>query len=279
MMRAAGFLAACLLATPVAAAPERIASIGGSVTEILFALGAGDRIVARDTTSSFPPEAQSLPDIGYMRALSPEGVMSVDAGLIVAEEGAGPPEAIAALKQAGIPYVEIAEQYDADGVVEKIDAVAKAVGMETDAATLREQVAGDLDEAKRLAATVATPRRVLFVLSMSGGGVMAGGTGTGADGIIRLAGAENAMADINGYKRVTDEAIMQAAPDVILMMDRGPDTPPDLSGDPLLVPALAATPAAASGDIVRMDGLYLLGFGPRTGKAAIDLHHAIYGDG
>jgi iron complex transport system substrate-binding protein len=115
---------------------------------------------------------------------------------------------------------------------------------------------------------------------------MAGGAGTAADGIIRLAGAENAMAQIQGYKPLTDEAVIEAAPDVILMMQRGGSKADAQSGDggshtadratALAVPALAQTPAGRNGALVTMDGLKLLGFGPRTGEAAIELHDLIY---
>ena len=76
----------------------RVLSIGGSVTEIIYALGEQDRLIARDTTSSYPAEAKNLPDVGYMRALSPEGILSVDPQLIIAEDGSGPPETIAVMR-------------------------------------------------------------------------------------------------------------------------------------------------------------------------------------
>ena len=124
-------------------------------------------------------------------------------------------------------------------------------------------------------------KRVLFILSAQGGRIMASGQGTAADQIIRMAGAENAIQGINGYKPLTDEAITAAAPDVILTMERGGGSESlNVANEELLsLPALATAPAARNGAVIRMDGLYLLGFGPRTGKAALELHHAIYGDG
>lgn len=97
--------------------------------------------------------------------------------------------------------------------------------------------------------------------------------------MIRLAGATNAIDAFDGYKPVTDEAILAAAPEAILMMDRGEATASHGAPDDelLAMPALQPTPAARDGRVIRMDGLYLLGFGPRTGQAARDLHEAIYG--
>lgn len=260
---------------------RRIVAIGGSVTEIVYALGQQDRLIARDTTSSYPPEAGELPDIGYMRALSPEGVLSVEPDLILAEEGAGPPEVIALLRSAGIPFETITTRTDGAGLIAKIRAVAEALGVPQAAEAPVAALQTDLD---RLAQGVIAPdarKRVLFILTLQGGRVMAGGEETAADAIIRMAGAVNAIEGIQGYKPLTDEAIAAAAPEVILMMDRiGPAEDLDATNDELFgLPALASVPAAETGAVIRMDGLYLLGFGPRTGKAALDLHDAIYGGG
>ena len=101
-------------------APSRIVSLGGSVTEIIFALGQQDRLIARDTTSTYPVAALDLPDVGYVRALSPEGVLSVDPDLILAIEGSGPPETMEVLQAANVPVVMVPEGYDTPAVLAKI---------------------------------------------------------------------------------------------------------------------------------------------------------------
>ena len=108
--------------TAFGADEKRIVSIGGSVTEIVSALGEGDRLVARDRTSNHPPEIMALPDIGYIRALSPEGVLSVNPDMILTLEGFGPPEAASVLRQAGVRIVEVPEGYDAAAVLRKVEA-------------------------------------------------------------------------------------------------------------------------------------------------------------
>lgn len=290
MIRAA--LAAMLMAAPAAATAEsypdagKVLSIGGSITEIIYALGEEGRLVGRDTTSSFPPEATALPDVGYVRALSPEGVLSVGPDLIIADEGAGPPEAISVLQGAKIPFVEVPEAYTAEGIATKITTVAEALGVAEKGAALSEKVKADLAEVSGVSAGVETPKKVLFILSLQGGRIMAGGAGTSADAIITLAGGQNAVSGIEGYKPVTDEAIIAAQPDVILMMDRGEasaDASANGSADhgaakvgALAMPVIQTTPAGKNGAIVFMDGLLLLGFGPRTGEAARQLHDALY---
>lgn len=280
-MRAA-FIISALVAFPAWADPhpeaKRVLAIGGSVTETIYALGQQDRLIARDTTSIYPPEAEELPDVGYMRALSPEGVLSVAPDLIIAEADAGPPDTIAILKEAGIPFETIPAAMNGDELVTKIEVIAETLGVPEAAKETVDALRADLD---RLAGATDTaqPKRVLFILSLTGGRIMAAGQETGADAIISMAGGVNAVERVSGYKPLTDEAISTAAPDVILMMDRGDDSDHGAATKELLsMPAIATTPAGQNAAVVRMDGLYLLGFGPRTGKAALDLHTALYGD-
>jgi iron complex transport system substrate-binding protein len=278
-------LALCLIvamAAPAMAEPQngarRIVSIGGAITEFVYAMGHADRLVARDATSYMPPEAMDLPNVGYMRQLSVEGVLSMRPDMILAEEGAGPPETIALLKSAGIPYVEIPAVSSAEGVIAKGKAIAEALGEEDMAL---DALRSDLDAAEKAAAAVDDRLRVLLALSAQGGRILAAGDKTEAQVIIEMAGAENAVTGFEGYKPLTDEAVISAAPDVILMIDRG-DGSIDLDAERaelLALPAIASTPAGKAGRFIRMNGLYLLGFGPRTGKAALDLNRALYGDG
>jgi iron complex transport system substrate-binding protein len=258
---------ALLVPLPAAATerPVRVVALGGAVTEIVYALGQGDRLVARDATSTWPAEAEALPDVGYVRALSPEGVLSVDPDLILATEGSGPVEAVEVLEGAGVPFVTVPEGYDAPAIREKVETVAAALGIPQAGSMLADRIEADLAEAVA-GASQPVPPRVLFVLSLQGGRIMAAGDGTAAEGIIALAGGVNAMGGFDGYQQVSDEAVLLAQPDVILMMDRSGDHAM-ADADIRAHPALGATPAAERGAIVRLPGLLMLGFGPRTPEA------------
>lgn len=247
-----------------APAADRIVSVGGSVTEIVYALGQQHRLVARDTTSNHPDAALTLPDVGYVRRLSPEGVLSVNPDLILAEEGAGPPETLDLLRETEIPVVTIPMGFDRAAVSAKIIAVAEALGVAGPGRTLAAKV--DADIAAAAATDGLSGKRVLFVLSMQGGRVLAGGADTAAQGILSLVGAENAAQEFEGYKLLTDEAILTAAPDVILLMDASGDRA--VSDEGLFNhSAIAATPAGQSRAVLRMDGMLMLGFSVRTGDA------------
>lgn len=255
---------------------SRVITIGGSVTEIVYALGQQDRLVARDSTSVYPHEASQLPDVGYMRQLSPEGVLSVNPTGIIALQGSGPKEAVDVLKKASVPYVQVPETFDHKGILEKIRVVGEALGQEAKAAELSKAVDAKLTAAEAATADIKTRKRVLFVLSMQGGKIMAAGSGTAADGILKLAGALNAVEGFSGYKQLSDEAVITARPDVVLMMDRAGNHA--MAPDEIFRhPAIAPTPAGTNKKLVRMDGSYLLGFGPRTAEAIHDLAVSLYG--
>ena len=256
---------------------SRLVAVGGSLTEIVYALGEEKRLIARDSTSMFPPESEALPDVGYMRALSPEGLMSVDPSAILMLDGSGPPEALEVLRKASVEMVTVPETFDRAGILAKIEAVGRALGTEEKANQLAEKVGADIDAAEKAVAAVTERKRVLFILSMQGGRILASGHGTAADGIIAMAGGVNAVDGYEGYKPLTDEAVQAARPDVVLMMDRVGDH--SAANDALFShAAMVGTPAAQNHAVVRMDGAYLLGFGPRTAGAIRDLAHALYGD-
>lgn len=270
-------LAGLWTATPAfAQAGDRIVAAGGVITEVIYALGQQDRVVGVDSTSLFPAEAlRQKANIGYVRAISVEGVLSLKPSLILLIDGAGPPDAVSLLSESGVRIERIADGQTAEGVTAKIAAIGAAIGAPEPAQRLAAVTAASFRELADLRNRIGRKRRVLFVLSLQNGRAMVGGRNSSADGIIALAGAENAASAIEGYKPMTDEAIIAAAPDLVLMMANGGNH--RVSAEDLFaMPAFSQLPAAAGRRLVHMDGLYLLGFGPRTPLAARDLMAAIY---
>jgi iron complex transport system substrate-binding protein len=256
-------------------ATARIVAAGGVITEILYALDAGHRIAGVDATSLHPPEAlKEKPNVGYVRALSAEGVLSLKPSRIIAIDSAGPPDVIRLLRDAGVPIHTIPEDYSQAGVAARIRAVGAAAGLSGPAEDLSAATERRFAELAVLRGGIERPRRVLFVLALRDGRPMVGGRNSGADAIIRLAGAVNAADAVEGYKPMSDEAVIASAPDVILMMDRGAHAVS--ATDLFRSPSFSVTPAARRQALVVMDGLYLLGFGPRTPAAARDLMAAVY---
>jgi iron complex transport system substrate-binding protein len=260
---------------------SRILCIGGDVTEIVYALGAGDRVVAVDTTSQYPPQAlKEKTSVGYMRALSSEGVISVGASLTLASERAGPPEVVKTLKASSVPYIEVPEEYSQQGLVAKLRLVARAIGTEAEGERIAREVTAGFAALAELRAKVKRPVGALFVLGVQNGRIMVGGKGTSADAVLALAGARNVAAGASGFRPVGDEAVVEMAPDVIVGMRRTPSGSGDNDMHDLsqlaALKGVQSTPAGAAKRIVLMDGAYLLGFGPRVADAARDLMRAFY---
>jgi iron complex transport system substrate-binding protein len=232
-------------------------------------------VVAIDSTSSYPSRAlREKPNVGYMRALAPEGVLGLNPSLILATEDAGPKDAVAVLRSAGIPFVLVPEKHSGRGILDKIAVVAAAAGNAERGRCLAKAVAADLDALAQIRTQVEQPLKATFLLSFMNDRAMVAGRATAADGIIRLAGAVNAIVDYDGYKPINDEAIIAAKPDYVLAMRR--DSHPLDAATVFAHPGFALTPAAKRQAFVAMNGLYLLGFGPRTALAARDLAATLY---
>jgi iron complex transport system substrate-binding protein len=266
-------------ATPAAAGPpERIVSIGGDLTEIIFSLGAGDRVIAVDTTSLYPAAVHDLPKVGYMRALSAEGVLSLKPDLIVASEKAGPPAALDHIKNGGVPFLLLTEEVGPEGMKKRVTAIAAALGRTDAGERLVAEVSTTLD---RLSAEIAKrPERpkVLFLLTPGARGTpLAAGLKTTVAEMIALAGARSAVTAYEGYKPLTPEAAVAADPDFLLLASHTVENAGG-SAKVLAMPQLALTSAAKAGRLVQIDGALLLGFGPRTPRAILTLFRAFHGD-
>ncbi len=264
--------------SPSPSGTVRILSLGGDVTEILYALGQSDKIVAVDTTSLFPASAlKDKKSVGYLRTLSAEGVLSVNPTLIIASEQAGPPEVVKAIKGGGVQYVDIEEKQTAEGVPDKVRRIGRIIGAEADAQKLAAKIEADFAALDNDRKQIKERKKALFILAVQNGRATIGGTGTGADAILQLAGIDNAAAGVSGYKPVSDEQLAELAPDAVIVMTRG-DGDRHTGNLALSLPGLSQSPAAKNKRLVEMDGQYLLGFGPRAPSAAHDLMNALYSE-
>lgn len=253
---------------------SRIVTIGGAVTEIVYALGFGDRVIAIDLTSTYPAAAKNRPSIGYMRALAPEGVLSLGPSIVLAIEGSGPAEAIEVLSRASIPFVLVPEGYDEEGVLRKIRFVAQALGVPEKGEQLARTVADDFAAARKLLAQKVTRKRTaVFVLATGSGTPTIAGRHTSAEGILTLAHVDNAISSVNGFKQATPEATLAAQPQAIIMLLERNHA---MNADAVFaLPAFATTPAAKDKRLVLIPSYYLT-FGPRTAHAMRDLAAEIY---
>lgn len=258
------------------AAARRIVSVGGALTETIYALGAQGELVGVDTTSLFPAAARALPSVGYARQLSAEGVLSLTPSLVVASDEAGPATVLRQLDAAKVPVHVLASEHNIEGTAIRTEKLGALLGRADQGLALARQIRQDATAARDRAAALhrsATPR-VLFVLAHSMSQLRVAGDNTGADAMIRLAGARNALAGIDGYKPLSPEAALAAAPDWILATDQGLEAAGGIDGL-LKAPGLGATAAGKARRVASVDALLLLGFGPRLPAAIQSLSQAL----
>ncbi|WP_145534360.1 heme/hemin ABC transporter substrate-binding protein [Yersinia thracica] len=251
-------LSACFLSLKSFAA-ERIVTIGGDVTEIAYALGAGGEIVARDSTSLQPQAVQKLPDVGYMRMLNAEGILAMKPTMLLVSELAQPSLALKQVAESGVNVVTIPGQITPESVAAKISAVATALHQPEQGQKLIK------DYQQRLAAVNNTPLpvKVLFVMSHGGLTPMAAGQNTAADAMIRAAGGNNAMQGFSRYRPLSQEGVIASAPDLLLVTSDGVRA---LGGNENIwkLPGIALTPAGKNKRLLVVDDMALLGFGLET---------------
>ncbi|MFT3974165.1 MAG: iron chelate uptake ABC transporter family permease subunit [Amaricoccus sp.] len=267
---------AALLAPRVRAAEAgRIVIAGGDLAEIAFALGAGGRVLATDDTATWPPEAAALPKVGYMRRLAAEGILALAPDLVLASADAGPPAVFDQLRAAGLRVEVGPPGHDMAAVAAKIGFVGASLGLSDAAARLSATVAADLARVEAALAPLPDTPSVLFLISVGRGAPMAAGRDTAADAMIRLAHARNAVKGFDGYKPLSAEAAVGFAPEVVLLPDHAVG-PAGGAEQAVAAAGLGQTPAGRTGRIVVMDGLKLLGFGPRTPEAVAELARALH---
>jgi len=263
------------LVVPARAEDARVVAVGGSVTEIVYALEEAERLAAVDSTSQYPPAARELPSVGYLRQLSAEPILSMGPELLLAEPDAGPPPALEQIRDAGVRVVTVPDTPSPTGVLEKIAVVAEALGVPDKGAALKRRVRTGFDEVKAALSGIEQRPRVLFLLSIGEGAPLAAGKTTAADAIIEMARGKNVVEGFTDYKPLTPEAAARLAPEVLLLNENSLKA---LGGREAVLarPEIAATPAGREERLIVMDGLLLLGFGPRTPKAVRRLAEALH---
>ncbi|HLF70783.1 MAG TPA: hemin ABC transporter substrate-binding protein [Dehalococcoidia bacterium] len=251
---------------------SRIIPLNGDIAEIVAALGLQEKIVGADISATYPAELQKLPSIGYQRTLSAEGILSLNPTVIIGNEGAGPPQVIEQIKAIGVPVVLIKSTTTLEGISTKIKAIGAALGVPVRAAELAAATDKDIADARAKASKATTKPKVMFLYIRGASTQVIMGEGSGADALITAAGGidSGVAAGIKGTKPITPEALVAAQPDSFLVLTAGLASVGGISGL-LQIPGVTQTPAGINKKVIDMDDQYLLGLGPRAGKALMDL--------
>lgn len=241
--------------------PRRVITVGAPATEIVFALGAGNDVIATDTTSTRPDPVSSLPKVGYMRQLASEGIVSLKPDLVVAVEKAGPDPVLQELADLGIKIVKLPSLDQMGNLPDAITIAADSLGRQDQATLLNAQIKSDIASLANLA-TEKHPS-IVFLMVVGHGKPLAAGNKTTAAEIIDLIGGRNTMADFDGFKPVSSEIIAADTSDYVLITQSTID---QLGGIEGLKnhPVLGLNKAVANGHVLTVSSSTILGFGPSS---------------
>jgi len=246
----------------------RIVSLNGAISEIIVELGHESNIVATDITSNYPEKINKLPKVGHNRSIQAEGVLAQNPDLVVGIEKQLDPKVLKQIKSSGVEVVLFNQEYSIEGTKKLIREITDSLNLEY----INDSINILIDQPiKKLQKFKKTPK-VLFIYARGAGTILVAGKNTQMDKMIAIAGGENAVNNFDSFKPLTAEAIVTANPDVILMFNSGAQS---LNGVFENVPGIMQTNAGKNKQIITMEGQYLAGFGPRVGKAALELNEKL----
>ncbi|WAU86219.1 ABC transporter substrate-binding protein [Streptomyces sp. Qhu-G9] len=258
----------------------RVVPLSGSLSEIVFTLGLGDRVVARDITATFA-QAEKLPVVTRNHDVSAESVLSLKPDLVLAEATTGPAEAMSQIRDAGIPVLVVAPARGLDDVGPRIEAVADALGVSAAGKELTRRSEQRIAAVRKdIPQRTDKPRVAFLYLRGSASVYLIGGRGSGATSLLEAAGAVDAGAEAGlkkDFTAITTEALAQAAPDAILVMSKGLESVGGMDGL-VGIPGVAQTPAGMDRRVVSVEDGVLLNYGPRTDQVLKSIVSQLYED-
>lgn len=247
-----------MLAQFSAQAQERIISAGSAITELVYALGASDQLVAVDVTSQHFIEGSEIPQVGYHRQLSAEGLLALNPSYLIGSSEMGPESTINSLKSSQVKVAVVPSGDSIDDLFQRIDVVANITGTEANAPALKQTISTQLE--KLHSHSLANKPKVIFLMLSKGRPANIGGKETTVDTIITLSGATNPARDyVSSYKPVSMEAIVEMQPDYLLVSDRAWQSLGGEKGILDAFPLLAATPSATGNKIIPIPSHALIG--------------------
>ncbi len=263
------------IAVTVPRRPERILSSSPVVTEILFAVGAGDRVVAVSDQCNYPPEVKKLPRIGGFFSPSIERALAAKPDLVVASRG-NPPDFLASMRAYGCPVFAI-DPKTLDDIYDVILQVSRLVGEEENGKRLVENMKARLAAVAAKLSDVPESRRPTAFIFLQVDPIWTAGAGTFQDDVIRAAGARNAAGRLHGFTSFGGESLMAADPDYLILstMEGDPDR---MKREVLANPVYRELSAVKAGRIIVLDGDEIMRAGPRVVDAVEQLARALYPD-
>lgn len=269
---------------PRATVLKRLVCVGGSLTEIIYALDLQEHLIAIDTTSTYPMATKKLPNVGYARTLSLEGVLSMRPQTLLVTEDAGPPQVLRQLSHAGVQVKVLKADHRYEGLIDRIRAIGFLLGAEARAEKLIKEINHEWQRYQqdinhgvigKNEIPASKKPKAMFIMAHSPQQIMVAGHSTSAHAIMNYLHLDNAFKTLQGYKPLTPESVIAGQADIILLTDQGLHAQGGMKGV-LRLPGLMQTPAARYRQIYSREANHLLGFGPRLPSMLYSLAKEIH---
>lgn len=255
---------------------ERIVSVSKQLTEMIFALGAGDKLVGVDLSSTYPAAAKKLPTVGYHRLLNAEGIISLKPTVVFSDGNVAPEAVMTQVRGVGIPIQEFTPSKTIPETCQLLQQLGDIFGKRPRADSLARQLTADMQQAAENARQYPKhPKVVIIHYGLQKNIYLAMGQKSTGTQMVAWAGGVNSLNASEGMKPISPELIAEAQPDVILATDFGYDRQGGLDKFKQL-PGVALTPAAQHNRIYRVEEHDLVYLGPRTGKIVLELQKLIH---
>ncbi|UOQ50959.1 heme/hemin ABC transporter substrate-binding protein [Hymenobacter cellulosivorans] len=256
---------------------ERIVSVSKQLTEMIFALGAGDKLVGVDLSSTYPAEAKKLPTVGYHRLLNSEGIVSLKPTVVYSDGNVAPEAVMTQLQKVGIPVKEFKQTKTIEEACQLLQQLGDGFGKRKVADSLAQQLTADMATAaeKRKQFGDQPVKVVIIHYGLQKNIYLAMGQKSTGTQMLQWAGGVNSIDATEGMKPISPELIAAAQPDVILATDFGFDRMGGLEKFKTL-PGVALTPAAKNNRIYRVEEHDMVYLGPRTGQNVLKLMELIH---
>ncbi len=261
----------------------RIVCLSKHLTEMMFAIGMGHDLVAVDLSSTYPDSARLLKTVGYHRALSAEGIISMEPGLVIHSRDIGPENVEPQLLKAGIKEKIFGGANTIDSAKLLLAELGRYFHAEQKSDSVIAKMEADIGSAtQKISSLHITDTPTVMIIHFGRANnvyfVMSGRNGVG-DKMIRLAGGRTAKYDAKGARQISAEAVATANPDIIIATDYGYDQMGSMDKFISGVPGISLTQAARNRRIYRFEEHDLIYFGPRTGENILKLFNCIHPEG
>ena len=254
---------------------RKIITAGGTITEVVDALGHGREIIATDITSTYPAGMKELPSIGYRNQIKAEGILALGPDLILIEEGYLNPDVVTQLKAAQVNIQVFTKPTTVAGTKKLITELATFMEEEEKGKEMNAAIDADLAELNSfLESTEAAKPSALFIMARGPETVFIAGDKTFATEMFYLAQIDGQASGFDEFAPLTPESLVSLNPEYLVFFESGIQSVGGRDGL-VAIQGIDQTLAFKENHIVALDGQYLSGFGPRVGKAALDLAKAV----